>query len=417
MRIVFYSQHVLGVGHLFRSLEIAAALAPHQVDLVTGGEHVAMPLPPHVRHIPLPPLCMDADFKQLLTCRPTPAESRASQTPHPSNSPEFVLNERRRRLLEHVRAVRPDLFLVELYPFGRKRFGFELLPVLEAIRRGEPGRCRSVCSVRDILVEKQDPEKYESRVVEQLNSWFDLVLVHADPRLVRLEETFSRIRDIVPRVRYTGYVVAPVDVGAGRRLRESLRLATGQKMIVASVGGGAVGLELLEAVLEASALLQSRVSHQLWMFTGPFMADSAHAALAHRAADLEEVHVRRFTGQFGTWLAAADLSVSMAGYNTTMNLLAAGTFGLVRPFAQNREQAMRSQRLERLGVLWMLQPEDLDPQRLAKRISEALEVARQRKQGTGLGRTPDDALRIDVNGAAATKQILEAFCAGGGLDE
>ena len=402
MRIVFYSQHVLGVGHLFRSLEIAAALAPHQVDLVTGGEHVAVSLPPHVHHVRLPPLCMDADFQRLQTVRPIPTKS------HSSHPPETIFTERRHRLMEHVRATRPDLFLVELFPFGRKRFGFELLPVLEAVRDGELGRCRSVCSVRDILVEKRDPAKYESRVVHQLNTLFDLVLVHADPRLVRLEETFSRISDIEPAVEYTGYVVAPVDAEQGARLRQSLGIAPREEMIVASIGGGAVGRELLEAVLEASALLQLRRPHQLWIFTGPFMAEDVFAALAVRAAGLQRTHLRRFTDQFGVWLAAANLSVSMAGYNTTMNLLAANTLGLVWPFAQNREQAMRAERLERFEMLSVLRSGDLVPERLTARMEASLDAERAKwVQGA-----PRSHTAIDLDGASATRRILDAFCHG-----
>lgn len=422
MRIVFYSQHVLGVGHLFRSLEIAAALAPHQVDLITGGEHVPVTLPPHVQHVPLPPLCMDADFQGLQTARPTPSESHAPHAPetshssHASHSPEAVLNERRQRLLEHVRKARPDLFLVELFPFGRKRFGVELLPVLEAIRQGGLGRSRAVCSVRDILVEKRDPAKYEARVVHQLNTLFDLVLVHADPRLVRLDETFSRIQDIQPPIRYTGYVAAPVDAARGARLRESLGLTPRDEMIVASIGGGAVGLELLEAVLKASTLLPSGKARHLWVFTGPFMAEEAFTSLARLAAGMDRVVVRCFTEDFGTWLAAADLSVSMAGYNTTMNLLAAGTFGLVRPFAQNREQTMRAQRLERFGVLSLLHPEELVPERLAQRMVEALDRTGKDRTGAAPGRPSEGALGIDLDGAAATGRILENFASGRDLD-
>ena len=65
MKILFYCQHVLGIGHLFRSLAICRALAPHPVMLVTGGSRVDAPLPPNVREAALPPLMMDADFSRL----------------------------------------------------------------------------------------------------------------------------------------------------------------------------------------------------------------------------------------------------------------------------------------------------------------------------------------------------------------
>ena len=46
--------------------------------------------------------------------------------------------------------------MLELYPFGRKAFRFELDPVLEGIRDRSLGPCRVVCSLRDVLVEKKN---------------------------------------------------------------------------------------------------------------------------------------------------------------------------------------------------------------------------------------------------------------------
>ena len=56
MRIVQYCQHVLGVGHFHRSLEIARALSPHEVIMVTGGAEVDCNWPDNVRRIQLPGL-------------------------------------------------------------------------------------------------------------------------------------------------------------------------------------------------------------------------------------------------------------------------------------------------------------------------------------------------------------------------
>ena len=59
----------------------------------------------------------------------------------------------------------PDIFIVELYPFGRSIFGFELDPVLADIRAGIFGAVRTVCSLRDILVEKKDPAANRARLI------------------------------------------------------------------------------------------------------------------------------------------------------------------------------------------------------------------------------------------------------------
>ena len=59
MRIFLYCQHVLGIGHFFRTLEICKALKNHDVVLVSGGPVVDTPLPDHVKELRLPGLMMD----------------------------------------------------------------------------------------------------------------------------------------------------------------------------------------------------------------------------------------------------------------------------------------------------------------------------------------------------------------------
>ena len=62
----------------------------------------------------------------------------------------------------------------------------------------------------------------------------------------------------------------------------------------------------------------------------------------------------------------------MAGYNTCMNILSAGATAMVWPFAQNREQRQRAEALADLGLLEVLEDADLDPERLAAKMTAAL---------------------------------------------
>lgn len=383
MKIVQYCQHVLGVGHFFRTLEICRALSDHDVILLTGGAAVDVPLPDHIREIRLPALMMDGDFKRIFTTEP-------------GRSVEAVKAERAamvRRVVNGLGAEEaPDLLLVELYPFGRKAFRFELDPVLADIRSGALPPCKVVCGLRDILVEKKDPDAYEKRVVRTLNAGFDAVLVHADPLLVRLEESFTRVDEILPPVAYTGFVTPKPEPGARERLRAELGLAPDQHFIVGSVGGGSVGEPLLRALLAAFRKMAD--DGRLQLFTGPFMDDAAFAAL-RAEADGERIRIARFTNDFLDYLAAADLSVSMAGYNTSMNLMAARVPALVRPFARNREQRLRAERLAAFGGMRILADDDLEPSRLAD-IMAGMLARRERPQP-----------RLNLNGAAETARWLE----------
>jgi predicted glycosyltransferase len=57
-RVLFYVQHLLGIGHLARASRIANALADDdfEVTVVTGGMPVSGFPGPRVRHVALPPI-------------------------------------------------------------------------------------------------------------------------------------------------------------------------------------------------------------------------------------------------------------------------------------------------------------------------------------------------------------------------
>ena len=144
--------------------------------------------------------------------------SRRSSTQDGRPIDDVWRDKRRRLLLAAFEVEQPDLVLVEMFPFGRRQFAFELLPLLEAAKaRGLP----TAVSLRDILVAKSKPERI-AETVAVVRRLVDRVLVHGDPRLVGLEATFPGAAEIADRLVYTGYVAdaaAPAHAGGGRRRR------------------------------------------------------------------------------------------------------------------------------------------------------------------------------------------------------
>jgi predicted glycosyltransferase len=108
--------------------------------------------------------------------------------------------------------------------------------------------------------------------------------------------------------------------------------------------------------------------------------------------------VERFTPWLVDYLAVADLSISLAGYNSCMNLLATGVPALVWPYSRQREQPLRVERLKPFLPIEVLSAEDLKPGRLELAIETGLALAR---------RPAPVALRLD--GAATTARILAEF--------
>jgi predicted glycosyltransferase len=200
-------------------------------------------------------------------------------------------------------------------------------------------------------VEKDDQHKFEKIVLQWLNPYFDGVLVHSDPGLIRFEQTFARTADIACPLYYTGYVAQGSLLPDRAAARRELGLSAEGTLLLASAGSGTVGGKLLSATIGASIHLGQRLPHRLLMFHGPH----AEQELRHRLHKLANGHghikVGDFTANFVDHVLAADLSISMAGYNTTMNLLACRTPGLLLPFDQNREQRMRLEALVGEGEL------------------------------------------------------------------
>jgi len=357
MNIIFYCQYVWGMGHFIRSLEFTRALSDHDVTLVAGGQEVAVNLPDYVDLVRLPALYMDEMFTTLI-----PGDSGITVAQ--------IRQERKEALYALFEQKKPDVFIVELYPFGRSIFGFELEPLLEDIREGRFGHVKTVCSLRDILVEKKDPSAYEERVLQKLNRNFDALLIHSDPALLRLEETFTRVRDIKIPVVYTGFITQQTDPANGRSLRRELAISCGQKFIVASAGGGRSGYRLLTSVIDACELLRGKLPIRLEVFTGPFMENEEFEKLSVRTS--AGFRIRRYTKRFLDYLYAADLSVSLAGYNTCMNLLVTKVPALVYPYSRQQEQPLRANRIKNLLPMKILSSADIRPIPLSGHIDQLL---------------------------------------------
>ncbi len=360
MKIAYYCQHVLGIGHFHRSLEICRKLVRYgDVTMILGGAPVEV-TEKEISFFQLPGLVMDADFRNL-----APYELGTSL--------DETKKIRAQTLKIFFETEQPEIFLVELYPFGRKAFRFELDPVLEGIQNKTLCNCLTLCSVRDILVERHDKDKFESRIIATLNSFFDGVLVHGDKNFIPLERTFSRVNEITIPLAYTGYVTPHAPCLERDRIRASLGIAADTRQIVASIGGGGVGVELLFNLIKAMRYIEKpRV--QLRIFTGPYTALNDVQNLRSMAGN--NTTVENFTADFERWLSAADVSVSMAGYNTTMNTLSAGVPALLYPFSQNHEQRLRVSKLAELAPLKVLEKEDLFPQRLAFLLLNQLQKKR-----------------------------------------
>lgn len=383
-KLMFYCQHILGMGHLIRSMEIVRGLAnDFEICFINGGEIIQNFQVPHgVTVLNLPAIKTDKNFREL---RPVDE----------SLSLEEVQETRQHLLLNQMVTFQPDVLMVELFPFGRRRFSFELLPLMEAAKANHT---KVICSLRDIVVTKQDQARHEAKICRLINQYFDQLLIHGDPDLHPLEDSFSRVNDLNCEVHYTGYVAQTPETNR-LTLVDRWALSRPTPMILVSVGGGRFGHELLKGMVSVAEYLSTRIPHHIQMFAGPFIPESVFWQLKQAGRDCNNLHIHRYTPNLLAYMQQADLSVSMSGYNTTMNILTTGVNALMLPFTGNddQEQTMRVQRLEELGVVQMLQRVDVAiPERLAQRVETALNSKPQSTQ-------------FDLDGVRQTAQRVRAL--------
>jgi predicted glycosyltransferase len=376
-RLMFYCQHILGIGHIVRSMEIVRGLMKDfQICFINGGEIIeGFQIPDGIEVINIPAIKTDSEFKQLFV-------------PEGFQTVDQALEHRRDLLLQAVQKFQPDVLVVELFPFGRRRFSSELIPFIESARSIAS---KVVCSLRDIVVTKQDRTRHEDKICRLMNQYFDLLLVHGDEAFMPLETSFSRVNDLLCPVHYTGYVVQNSFLSPPASPPTS-------PSILASVGGGRFGHELLEAVAQASEILAKKIPHHIQMFTGPFSPDDVLHRMQAIANQGQNLSVERYTPHFLSYMQQAELSISMAGYNTTMNVLQTGVRSMLLPFTGNddQEQSLRSHRLEELGIVSVIQREDLEPKRFAQKVIDCLQQQPQ-------------PITFDMQGVEKTAQYIKAL--------
>lgn len=388
-RIIMYSQHLVGMGHHFRNLQIARALARnHDVHFVNGGR-------------PIPDFKMPGSIN-LIQLMPISLTSEGLASEDRDQGIRETFEKRLIELTEAVTNIQPDVIMIEHFPFGRWNLRSELQHLLEMVKAKIPD-VNIICSLRDIplrartadifkshssinvekpdLLTPQDQDLYKSKryyeeVCPTLNACFDALLVHGDPCVTRLKEYFPWVEDIIIPIVYTGYVSEKPNDRIGGKFGESIDNI--DNFVLVSAGGGIDGYELVVPCIEAWKLLHKQGKIDGWnmvIFPGPFINDDQYGNLEQMCA-IGPFYIERHTPDFLQWMQAANFVISRAGYNTCVNILETGTPALLvpSPLSVNEDQSIRASKLADLGLLKKIDPVDLTPDRAADCIMQSLSL-------------------------------------------
>lgn len=369
-----YVQHLLGVGHLQRSLLLAAELAAQdfEVVVVSGGNPRSIRIPPGVRMVQLPPAhSPDGKFDRILD-----ADGKAIDS--------AWKDRRKRQLLECFAEFAPRILITETFPFGRRMMRFELLPLLEAARNNRI--CNLIiASIRDVLQPKLKPGRDEE-ICGWIDEFYDHVLVHGDPEITQLSDSFALAHRIEDKLAYSGYICAH----SGTSTQGDI----GNDEVLVSAGGSNTGFKILETALAARPL--SKLAGSRWRILVSPAIDNAKLQQLQQAADTNLI-IEPNRPDFSALVKRARISISQAGYNTITDILASKTRAVVIPFAEadEIEQTLRARKLQLLGRLVILPHDELSAEQLAAALDQALDQ--------------NNSLEVDLNGAANSADMISGW--------
>jgi predicted glycosyltransferase len=290
---------------------------------------------------------------------------------------------------------RPDIVLVDHMPHGARG---ELLPALDALR-STPAKL--VLGLRDILdAPKAVRSRWRTEGAYAALDHYDLVLVYGSRTVFDVAKQYAWSRSAADLLVYCGYVCRPMTTRRARRIRSRyLASATERdigtggngsghssgdpnaRLIVATAGGGADAYPLMDALLSGFPRLRALQPCAMVIITGPFMPVAERRDLQARVQGLP-IQVRTSVKDIPSYIAAADVVVGMAGYNTTAEILSIGTPAVLVPRgAPSAEQRMRARLFAERGWVGVVDPDDLGPDTLVDAVHDALAA----KPPLGLG--------------------------------
>ncbi len=317
--------HLLGSGHLVRAANLARALAQggFSVTLASGGMPLRAMEGEPFGFVQLPVIRTEGtDFRTLLD------EGGQPIAPERKTARIAMLEELAARL-------RPDVVIVEHFPFGRRQLAEEFLALIAAVKTARP-EALVLSSVRDVLVTPRPDRIAEAE--ERIAAMFDAVLVHGDAGFLPLDRSWPVGEGLAAKLRYTGYLADDRPAG----------IAQDNDEVIVSGGGSAAALPLFACAVVAARL--DRSGRRWRLLAGRGMTEADLALLAADAP--EKVVIERARPDFPALLAGCAVSVSQAGYNTVLDLVAAGRPAIVMPFdaGNETEQTVRAEAMERAGL-------------------------------------------------------------------
>jgi predicted glycosyltransferase len=359
--ILMYSHDTYGLGHIRRTMAIASHLLGPRINILilTGSPIVGrFSFPEQIDFVRIPGIIKKTNDEYL------PLSIKINV--------QHALDIRKNIITATAKTFQPHLFIVDKEPLGLKR---EVLPTLQWLRRCRPDT-RSILGLRDIMDDAETVKKdwKDKRVYQHLENLYSEIWIYGIREFYDPVTEYNISESISRKMYFTGYIPRKIpSKETVLHFKKEIGLKNDQKLVVVTTGGGGDGYKVMDTYLTALESYGGSPSFKSVLITGPFMPKQERRDVFKRARKLG-VRTFHFYRQMEKIFAAADLVVSMGGYNTLCEILGQGTVSLVIPRETPRkEQIIRARAFNRQNLVDYIPWDDFTPELLSKKVAALLQ--------------------------------------------
>ncbi len=360
-QMVIYSHDTFGLGNIRRMLAITEYLLNKIPDLsillITGSPMI------HNMHLP----------KNRFDYLKLPVIGRTSNGEYVAKKLgtnfDDLVKLRSQLIKMAVSNFNPDVMIVDKKPRG---IADELHATLDMIHHNMPATS-VVLLLRDILDDPKVTRRIwlKNRYFQSIARYYHSVLVMGSKKVFDVCQEYDFPVHIADIVQFCGYI---------NRNHIFSKITTpllfndvGKPKILVTVGGGEDGFVTLNHFIKGLTKHARNEKFSTLIVTGPEMSQQYRGEIQNKGEHLRHVQVVDYTPDLMAHMQAANLIVSMAGYNTIVEILAMKKRAIIIPRIKPvLEQLIRAERMDKLGLLKCIHPDKLSSEYLINEVAVQL---------------------------------------------
>jgi predicted glycosyltransferase len=344
MRVLFHYTHKQTLGHTTRSVALATALVRHGAEVLVLQGGVPQPF------VRFPKGCKVVDI-------PFPFDTRASFQSHVAPA---AATQRAKFILQAAAEFSPDVLLTEFFPFGRLAYMPELLPTLRFLRKKKVRIMASIGYPLLIDLDRLKNPKFAA-LHRAVFAFFDTFLIHTPEELETpyiqrtiqspgLSNTYATfMKNLGKKIIYTGYVYPENMITGGTPLTATKNFEL--KTLVISRGGGAVYPKIITTAIKAQRYLNKNT--RTIIACGPATSSKEMALFQSciPSYDTKRVFLADHLNNLDEHLQNCHVSISLCGYNTSVQIMRYGTPSIIVPYQNSNAQMPTNDQVARAQLL------------------------------------------------------------------